>query len=95
MSTTPDAGTRLKQIDKTFLRTLKIGDRLFHYPTKGNAAESFEESPSAEYMLYSVIDIPGKNEITLIGTFDEGEIKRSYDPSELLSGAWWYNPDFK
>ncbi len=94
MPSTSDAAA-LKQVDKVFLDSLRVGDRLFHYPPKGNAAESFEKSPSAQYTLYSVIGIPTEKDIILSRAFDEEEAKRSYDPSELLSGDWWYNPAFR
>jgi hypothetical protein len=94
MRSSPDTVT-LKQVDQVFLDSLRIGDRLFHYPPKGNAEKSFKKSPSAEQTLYSVIEIPTEKDIILIGAFDKEETKRSYEPSELLSGDWWYNPDFK
>ena len=84
----------LKQIDEKFLKSLKIGDRLFHYPPKGSGEESFQDSPSAEYTLYSVIDLPTETDLVLIRAFDEKEIRENMARSRLLAGDWWYNPEF-
>jgi hypothetical protein len=85
----------LQQIDKIFLKDLSIGDRLFHYPPKGDADSSFRESPSAEYTLYTVIDLPTTDDIVLLRAFDEKEEKKNFSRSEILSGDWWYMPEAK
>ena len=85
----------LKQVDEQFLKKIKVGDRLFHYPQKGTAERSFEESPSAEYSLYSVIDLPDETHIVMLRAFDENETREKFSRTKLLAGDWWHNPEFK
>jgi hypothetical protein len=77
------------QVDPSFLKNIRIGSQLFHYRNRGNADRSFAHSPSAEYTLYSVIDIIAENEVVMVKAFDETEQKKNYSHSELLSGDWW------
>ena len=85
--------TELRKTDKAFIDKLKVGDRLFHFPSKGGAEQSFRESPSAEYTLYSVIDLPDKKDITLMKAFDQKEGRKNFSRDQLLSsGDWWFNP---
>ena len=83
----------LLPVDEHFLQRLMPGSHLFHYPRVGDAATSFRKSPSAEYTMYSVIEVPTENDIVLTRAFDEKEEKRSYTRDELLAGEWWYNPE--
>ena len=85
----------LKLVNEQFLARIKIGDRLFHYPRKGTAEESFEESSSAEHTLYTVIDIPDGTDIVMVRAFDKNEDRQHFSRKQLLAGDWWYNPDFK
>ena len=86
-------GQTLLPVDKHFLLHLRSGAHLFHYPRQGDAETSFQKSPSAEYTLYSVIDVPTGNEVILARSFDKTEVRKSYTREELLAGEWWYNPD--
>ena len=79
-----------KLVNRSFLDQLRVGSRLFHYPTKGDAAASFEKSPSVEYTLYSVIDLPTVDEVVLLGLFDQQEKKKAVSRDDLLNGEWWY-----
>jgi hypothetical protein len=81
----------LKQVDAHFLKNIKVGDRLFHYPPVGDAQTSFAESPSAKYSLYSVIALPTEDDVTLIRSFDEKEKPENFSRPNLLGGDWWYN----
>lgn len=83
----------LQPVDEGFLERLAPGMHLFHYPRQGDAARSFSKSPSAEYTMYSVLDIPTENDIVLTRSFDEKEKKVSYTWDDLLAGEWWYNPE--
>jgi hypothetical protein len=88
MTPTPDH-ENLKQVDAHFLKDLKVGDRLFHYPQAGDAETSFIESPSAKYTLYSVIGLPTEDDVTMIRSFDEKEKPESFSRNDLLDGQWW------
>ena len=90
----PNDKSVLKPVDKTFLEKAKPGSRLFHFPRTGDAEASFEKSPSAEYTLYSVIEIPTEKDLTLVRAFDKKEVKKNFSREELTAGDWWYNPDF-
>jgi hypothetical protein len=81
----------LKQVDAHFLKNIKPGDRLFHYPPAGDAQTSFAESASAKYTLYSVIGLPTEDDVTLLGSFDEKENPENFSRPGLLNGEWWYN----
>ena len=83
----------LLPVDENFLQRLMPGSHLFHYPRVGDAEKSFRKSPSAEYTMYSVIDVPTENDIVLTRAFDQKEEKRSYTRDDLLAGEWWYNPE--
>ena len=83
----------LQPVDENFLQQLRVGAHLFHYPRQGDAATSFSKSPSAEYTMYSVIDVPTESDIVLTRSFDEQEEKKSYTWDDLLAGDWWYNPE--
>jgi hypothetical protein len=83
----------LQPVDENFLQQLRIGAHLFHYPRRGDAATSFRKSASAEYTMYSVVDVPTENDIVLTRAFDEKEGKKSYTWDDLLGGEWWYNPE--
>lgn len=85
--------TALLPVDEGFLERLMPGTHLFHYPRQGDDKTSFKKSPSAEYTMYSVVDVPTENDIVLMRSFDEKEAKRSYTWDDLLAGEWWYNPD--
>jgi hypothetical protein len=89
----PDSES-LKQVDAHFLKNIKVGDRLFHYPFHEDAEKSFEKSPSAEFTMYSVIGLPTDADIVLIGAFDETEKPQQYTKKSMLAGSWWYNPLF-
>jgi hypothetical protein len=93
MSTTKIEDQALQPVDEGFLQRLQPGAHLFHYPRQGDANTSFRKSPSAEYTMYSVIDVPTENDIVLTRSFDEKEEKRSYTRDDLLAGEWWYNPE--
>lgn len=80
----------LKPVNKNFIDHLHPGDRLFHYPRKGNAEQSFAQSPSAEYTLFSVIDLPTEDDVVLLRAFDKEEEKQQFSRSALLAGDWWY-----
>ena len=84
--------TTLMPVDEGFLERLLPGTHLFHYPRQGNATTSFQKSPSAEYTMYSVVDVPTEDDIVLIRSFDEQERKKAFARDDLLSGEWWYNP---
>jgi hypothetical protein len=87
------SATELRKTDQAFIDKLKVGDRLFHFPSKGGAGQSFRESPSAEYTLYSVIDLPDGNDVTLMKAFDQKEGRKNFSRDKLLSsGDWWFNP---
>jgi len=92
ISQAPDNGD-LQPVDVNYLQQLRIGAHLFHYPWQGDAATSFKKSPSAEYTMYSVVDVPTENDIVLTRSFDEQEEKKSYTWDDLLAGEWWYNPE--
>lgn len=79
-------------LDEKFLKSIKEGDRLFHYPHKGNIPSS-QESNIAEYILYSVIDLPTENDVTLLGAFDLQERKKIISRRDLLNGQWWRTAD--
>ncbi|HVU53746.1 MAG TPA: hypothetical protein VHD83_01770 [Puia sp.] len=83
----------LQPVDENFLQQVRVGAHLFHYPRQGDANTSFKKSPSAEYTMYSVIDVPTENDIVLTRSFDEKEEKKSYTWDDLLAGEWWYNPE--
>jgi len=85
----------LKQLDKAFLKDLSVGERLFHYPKKGDAGASFAKSPSAEQTMYRVIDLPTADDVVLLRAFDEQEEKKNYSRADLLTGDWWYQPETK
>ena len=68
----------LLPVDDRFLQRLKVGDRLFYFSTPD------------DYILYSVVDLPTKQEVVLLGAFDEAEKKKRLMHTELLSGAWKY-----
>ncbi|MHA4812604.1 hypothetical protein ACX0G9_31210 [Flavitalea flava] len=80
-------------LDKTYVEHLRVGDRLFHYPPRGNDETSFKKSPSPEYSLYSVIDLPAEDVIVMVRAFDTGEEKQQFSRSDLLSGQWWRGPN--
>ncbi|HMH22165.1 MAG TPA: hypothetical protein VK563_10325 [Puia sp.] len=85
--------TDLRLADHSYIDNLKVGDRLFHFPRRGDAERSFRESPSAEHTLYSVIGLPDEQDVTLIMAFDKKESRKNFSRDELLSsGDWWYNP---
>ena len=90
--TTHRDSTTLQPVNEHFLQQLRPGAHLFHYPRQGDAATSFQKSPSAEYTMYSVLDVPTDNDIILSRSFDEKEAKKSYTRDELLAGEWWYQP---
>ncbi len=83
----------LQPVDEGFLERLEPGMHLFHYPRRGDAAQSFRKSPSAEYTMYSVLAIPTESDFVLIRSFDEEEKKVAYTWDDLLAGEWWYNPE--
>jgi hypothetical protein len=68
----------LVPVDNSFLQRLQVGDRLFYF------------SAPDDYILYSVVDMPTKQEVVLLGAFDEAEKKKKLTRAELLSGAWKY-----
>jgi hypothetical protein len=70
----------LVPVDDRFLQRLQVGDRLFYFSTP------------EDYMLYSVVALPAKQEVVLLGAFDEAEKKKKLTHTELLSGAWKYKP---
>jgi hypothetical protein len=70
----------LVPVDDRFLQRLEVGDRLFYF------------SAPDDYILYSVVDLPAKQQVVLLGAFDEAEKKRKLTYAELLSGAWMYAP---
>jgi len=88
-----DDTVSLQPVDEGFLERLEPGMHLFHYPRQGDAAASFRKSPSAEYTMYSVVEISTENDVVLTGSFDQEEKKKSYTWDDLLAGEWWYNPE--
>ena len=78
-------------VDPSFVKHLQVGSRLFHYPSKGSPEKSFTESPSAEYTLYSVIDLPTEDDVVMVKAFDEKEERHNFSKKDLLSGDWWHN----
>jgi hypothetical protein len=82
-----------RPLDKKFLKSLKVGDRLFHYPNQGDVKSSFDESAPAKYTLYSVIDLPTNDEVTVLGSFDQQGKKKVISREELLNGEWWHSAD--
>lgn len=83
----------LVPVDENFLQRILPGTHLFHFPRQGDAKTSLSKSPSAEYTMYSVIDVPTENDIVLTRSFDEKEGKKLYTLDDLLAGEWWYNPE--
>jgi hypothetical protein len=90
---TPTDSTALLPVDENFLQKLLPGTHLFHYPRQGDAGTSFSKSPSAEYTMYSVIDVPTEDDIVLTRSFDQTEAKKLYSRDDLITGEWWYNPE--
>jgi hypothetical protein len=90
---TPLDSAALQPVDEGFLQRVQPGTHLFHYSRQGDAKTSFRKSPSAEYTMYSVIDVPTENDIVMSRSFDEKEKKKSYTWDDLLAGEWWYNPE--
>lgn len=82
----------LHPLDEKFLKSIKEGDRLFYYPDKGGL-QSGQEINVAEYTLYSVIDLPTENEVTLLGAFDLQEKRKIIARRDLLNGRWWRAAD--
>jgi hypothetical protein len=77
----PDSES-LKQVDAHFLKNIRVGDRVF------------QQSPSIEFTMYSVIGLPTDADLILMGAFDENEEPQQFTRKSMLAGDWWYNPLF-
>jgi hypothetical protein len=70
---------------------IMVGDRVFHYPFCESDENSFQQRPSTEFTMYSVISLPTYSDIVLIGAFDETEEPQQFTRKSMLAGNWWFN----